>query len=272
MAEKFTLGAQLYTLRNYCETPKLFEMSMDKVAEMGFKYVQFSGVCEEVDWKMMGDAAHSRGMGITLTHYDDDRIINETEAVIEEHDYMGCDGIGIGGMPREFRNYEGYMRFIEKYSPAVEKIKKAGKTFCYHNHWFEFQRFPNGKTGMEMLLENTDPEGFKLTLDTAWMHHGGVDVAQFIDKYPDRIFATHLKDITIIDDEVQPEEVLSGNMNFDSIMDACRRHGIKTHLIEQDITWRNAFTSLNQSFYNLCTRYPDLFGDNEVNEKWRPSF
>ena len=43
------------------------------------------------------------GLQIVLTHTDPNRILNDTEAVIREHDIMGCDYIGIGMMPPEVR-------------------------------------------------------------------------------------------------------------------------------------------------------------------------
>ena len=254
--EKMNLGAQLYTLRAYTETPKLFAMAMYKVAKMGYKYVQISGAGDDVTPEIMLAEAKKNGLEIGLTHWDDDAILNDTLGVLELHDRFGCDGIGIGGMPREFRNYEGYARFIDKYGRAIETIGKYGKHFCYHNHWFEFQRFENGKTGMDMLLEGA-PEGFYLTLDTAWAHRGGVDCAQFIRKNGARIYATHLKDITIIDDEIQPAEVLEGNMNFDSIIEECSAAGIKWHFVEQDFSRRNVVESLKISYNNLMGRYPD---------------
>lgn len=256
--EKMNLGLQMYTIRDYCATKPLFERSMRKVAEMGYKYYQFSGIADDATTpERLKELGEELGMECGLTHWEDKEILEDTQRVIEMHDIFGCDGIGIGGMPREFRNYEGYNRFIEKYSPAIEEIGKAGKTFCYHNHWFEFERYANGKTGMEMLLEGL-PKSFKLTLDTAWAHRAGIDCAAFIRKYPDRIFATHIKDITIVNDELTVTEVLTGNMNFDSIFEACKEAGIKWHFVEQDwVTNMNLYDSAKLSHDNLKERYAD---------------
>lgn len=256
--EKMNLGAQLYTLRAYAATVKMFPHAMEMIAKMGYKYVQMSGQCDEVTPEMMLSEAKKNGLQIGLTHWDDDAIINDTLGVLEIHDKFGCDGIGIGGMPRPMRRYEGYAEFFEKYGRAIETIGKYGKHFCYHNHWFEFERYENGKTGMEMLIENA-PEGFALTFDTAWAHHGGVDCAQFIRKYGDRIYATHLKDLTIVNDEVKAAEVLEGNMNFDSIVEECRKAGIKWHFVEQDESRRNVADSLKMSYDNIVARYGEYF-------------
>lgn len=253
--EKLCLGAQMYTLREYCRTEKMFEKSLKKVADMGYKYYQFSGVCDSVTPQKIKELSDKYGMKCRLTHWYDEEIINNTEKTIEDHELFGCDGIGIGGMPGDMRNYDGYQRFADKYGKAIETIGKAGKAFCYHNHWFEFERYENGKTGMDMLLEMTDKKGFKLTFDTAWAHRAGVDCADFIHKHADRIFAVHLKDITIIDNELTVTEMLTGNMNFDPIIKACAEEGIKWQFVEQDWIRMNAYDSLKVSYDNLTQRY-----------------
>ncbi len=255
--EKLCLGAQMFTLREYCRTPKMFVKSIKKVAEMGYKYIQFSGVSPDVTPEMLKELCDEYGLKCRLTHWEDSEIINNTEKVIEQHELFGCDGIGIGGMPGDLRNYKGYPVFIEKYGPAIEKIGKAGKTFCYHNHWFEFERYEDGRTGMDILLDSTDPNAFKLTFDTAWAHRAGVDCADFIHKHADRIFAVHLKDLTIIDNELTVTEMLTGNMNFDPIIKACLDEGIKWTYVEQDWSRINYYDSMQISYDNLMKKYGD---------------
>ncbi len=258
--EKMKFGVQIYTIRDYLTTTPLFERSIRKIADMGYKYFQLSGEGEGVTTpKRLRELMDETGLVCGLTHWDDKEIVGNTEKCIEDHDIMGVNGIGIGGMPGEFRNYEGYSRFIEKYGPAVEKIHKAGKSFCYHNHWFEFERFENGKTGLEMLLEGM-PEGFKFTFDTAWAQIAGIDCAAFIRKYSDKIFATHFKDLTVVDNNLQVTELLTGNMNFDAIVEACVQAGIEWNFVEQDTVRRyNLYDSIKVSLDNIMGRYGDYF-------------
>lgn len=254
--EKLNLGLQLYTLREYCATPKLFHHAVDKAAEMGYKYIQFSGgAATEQDFI---DALKRTGLICGLTHAEDDELINHTQDVIEFHNKLGCDNIGIGGLPYAYRNHDGFYKFIERYGKAMEELKKAGKNFCYHNHWFEFEKYEDGKTGMDILLENTDPDVFKLTLDTAWAHRAGIDCADFIRRHPGRVACLHLKDYMMVGDEVTLIEVLDGNMNFDSIIDACIEDGIKWLFVEQDFIRMNAYDSAQRSYDNLMNKYGDV--------------
>ena len=248
---KMYLGAQLYTVRDYMKNEADFAETMRKIAAIGYKYVQVSGI-GAVSAQAIAEAAEANGLKVVLTHTNPNNIRDNTEQVIADHDLFGCDGIGVGGTGDH--SEAGYLKFCEDMAPAIEKIKKAGKVFLYHNHRVEFQKY-NGKYGLELILENSDPDGLKLTLDTYWAVSGGIDVAAFIEKYHDRIYCTHLKDMAVIKNEQVMTEVLTGNINFDPIMAACDKHGIVWHLVEQDIVRIDAFESLKISHDNIKARY-----------------
>ena len=244
------LGAQLYTVRQYTQNEKDFAETMKKIASVGYKYVQVSGIGSGVTPVMIKQAADDNNLKVILTHTSPERIKNETEKVIEEHNVFGCDGIGIGGMFGHERTADGYKKFADDFSKAIEKIKQSGKVFLYHNHDFEFQKY-DGKTGMDIVLENTDKDGLKLTFDTYWAQFAKVDPAEFIEKYCGRIFATHLKDMTFIDNKAVMTEVCTGTMNFDRILKVSEDSGILWHFVEQDEVRIDAFESMKISFDNL---------------------
>lgn len=44
MKEKMVLGAQMYTVRDFTKTPDDFARTMERIAKIGYKYVQVSGI------------------------------------------------------------------------------------------------------------------------------------------------------------------------------------------------------------------------------------
>jgi len=244
------LGAQLYTVRKYTQTENDFADTMKKIAGIGYKYVQVSGIGGDISPAFIKKAAEDNDIKVILTHTSPARIKDETEKVIEDHDVFDCPGIGVGGMFGAPHTEDGFKQFAEDFAPAVDKIKKSGKVFLYHNHRFEFENF-NGKSGIDILLENSDKDGFKLTFDTYWAQAGGVDPAEFIKKYADRIFVTHLKDMTVISDKAEMTEVCTGNMNFKRILRVSEKNNILWHFVEQDEVRMDAIDSMKVSFDNL---------------------
>lgn len=257
MSEKMILGAQLYTVRDYMKNEEDFARTMERIAKIGYKYVQVSGI-GDVSAQAIAKAVKDTGLKVILTHTSGDRILHETEKVIEEHELFGCDGIGIGGI----FNYkpwgpEGFKRFADDFAPAIEKITKAGKKFLYHNHKFEFERCEDKRLFLDYIM-NASPD-LMLTFDTYWAQAGGADPAAAIEKYAPKIFTTHLKDMQIKNDQQVMAEVGEGNMNFDRIIDSCVKAGIKYHMVEQDICPADPFDSLETSYKNIMARYGQYF-------------
>jgi sugar phosphate isomerase/epimerase len=150
------------------------------------------------------------------------------------------------------RTADGFKQFAEGIAPAADKIKAAGKVFLYHNHRFEFERY-NGKTGIDILLENTDKDAFKLTFDTYWAQAGGIDPAEFIKENSDRIYVTHLKDMAVINDKSVMTEIMTGNINFNRILKVSEKADIIWHFVEQDETRIDCFESMKISHDNLMS-------------------
>ncbi len=257
-AGSLCLGAQLYTVRAKTKTKDEFLSTVRELSKIGYRYMQVSGVGPDVTPEVIKSAVDAYGIKCILTHTNLRRIIEDTDGVIADHDVYGCDAIGIGGIANMYpHTADGYAQFALDIADAVKKIKAAGKVFLYHNHRFEFEHYGD-RTGLDILMSITDPDGVKFTFDTYWAQVAGVDPADFIRKHGDRIFCTHLKDMTVKDDKLVMTECLTGNLNFDAIVDASVQAGIKWHMIEQDDVYIDLFDSMRISHDNLKAKYPQF--------------
>ena len=244
------LGAQLYTLRNYCQNEKDFSISMKRVAEIGYTTVQISAI-GNIPAQKVREICDRHGLRIILTHTNPERILHDTEAVIAEHDTMGCKYIGIGAMPEKYRTPEWVDQFSDDYLEPAKKIAAAGKLLMYHNHDFEFERF-DGKYIIERLIEAFNPEEMGFTLDTYWVHAAGCDVVEWVERLGKRIPCIHLKDMEMVAGKAHMAPVLEGNLNFPKIIRAVEAAGNTEYmLVEQDICRESPFTCLKKSYDNL---------------------
>jgi len=243
------IGAQLYTVREFTQTAKGFAETIKKVADMGYKYVQVSGI-GPIPAQEVADICKSHDISIAITHTNPTRIKEETDAVIAEHRIMGASYIGIGMMPGDYeRNAAGVRRFITDYAPAAEKIHANGMTFMYHNHDFEFEKY-DGKRMIEYLMEELPLAGF--TLDTYWVQAGGADSSEWIKKLSGRVDVLHLKDMAWAGGKQLMAEVMEGNLNWESIYEACHLAGVKYAMVEQDDCYgQDPFTCLEKSLENI---------------------
>ncbi len=245
-------AAQLYTVRNFLKTPEAVAESLKKVKQIGYNAVQVSGLGPIGD-QALKDIADHEGLTICATHVPYQDLLDNLDAVIETHKLWGCRYVGLGSMPEQFRGSEqGFRDFAASASEIGRSLNQAGLKFIYHNHDFEFAKF-GGKTGMEILLEQSDPEAVDFELDVYWVQAGGADPVEWIRKVEGRMKVVHLKDMIATPERKQRfAEVGEGNMNFAAILEACREIGVEWAAVEQDDCYeRNPFDSLAISRTNL---------------------
>ena len=243
------LAAQLYTVRDFTNTPAEIATTMKKVKQLGYDAVQCSAL-GAIDAHELKRIVDGEGLTICATHTDYERMRDEPQSVIDEHNLWGCRHAAIGGLPQEYRSAEGYARFAREASEVAKRLAEGGLTFSYHNHSFELEKF-NGRTGLEILYEDSDPQYFKSELDTYWIQHGGGDPAAWIRKLKGRAHIVHLKDMAMDGRTQLFAEVGEGNLNWPVILDACKEAGVEWYIIEQDTCQRDPFESLGISLRNL---------------------
>lgn len=243
------VGAQLYTLHNLTKTLDGFEDCLKKVADIGYRTVQVSGTCAyEPEW--LAEKLKENGLTCDLTHFSFDRIVNDTENVVREHNIYGCKYIGVGSMPGFLADgMDNFNSFVEKALPAAKKIKELGSFFMYHNHNVEYKVF-EGKNYMTRLAEAFPPEYMGFTLDSYWVKAGGSDPVAEYKRLAGRIPVVHYKDMTILPDGTKHfAPIGSGILDFEKITETAEAGGTKIAFVEQDDSYgEDPFMVLKKSY------------------------
>ncbi len=226
-------GSQLYTFRKMMTTPDRVEEVMAGVAKLGAKTVQLSGLCE-MPAKRVKEIADANGLSICGTHSPFERIVNDTDALAEEHIIMGTDSVGLGMMPVKYiTNADGIKRFAEIANTVCEKLKPYNLKFGYHNHSREFKR--DGDRVYLDILADEVPD-LQFILDTYWVKFAGEDPVKYLKKYTGRLELIHLKDYKKGKIFKKIEDVGSGTLDWKAIIDAAKKAGTKYAVIEHDTT------------------------------------
>ncbi len=227
------LGAQLYSLREFTKTPEDLRQTILKCKAMGYQNVQFSGVAAMTP-QIWADISRETGMEIVCTHSAFDRIVNDTDALIEEHKIFGCSVIGLGSMPGEYRgSLENFEKLLADMEEPVKKIEAAGMHFAYHNHAFEFEALPDtGECIFDLMIERCPT--WHMILDTGWVQFAGRSAAEYIERIGgERLQNVHFKEFKCADSStICP--CGEGFSDFASIVAACKKVGVANALVEQD--------------------------------------
>lgn len=245
------LGAQLYTLRDFIKNYEDCEKTFEYLNGIGINVIQISGI-GPIPAEKVAYLAEKYGMDVCVTHSSFDRMRNDLDALIKEHKMLGCDTIGLGCMPEEFRkNAQSLGEFIKITSEIGKRLHENGMQFAYHNHAFEFEKLDNGRRIYDMLIEDTKPEEFGFIADTYWYQYGGVNPCDYIRKTAGRMKVCHFKDYKISDGKPTFAEIGTGNLNLDDIYNACKASGVRYIVIEQDVCEIDPRDSMAISYKNL---------------------
>lgn len=246
------IGAQYYTVHEYCKTLADFDESSKKVKDIGYKTVQISGIgdftAEEIK-----NVLDKYDLEAVCTHRPLAEYEEDLNGIIKFHNTLDCKISGIGNVPNMAGDFEVAKEFVKKINPIAKELKKNGLTFAYHNHHYEFEK-RDGISIFDIISENTDPDDFKFIVDVYWVAYAGLNPAKFVRKFKDRIACVHLKDMGIIGRDINMFEVGYGNLDWDDILAACEEANVEYAQVEQDRCNRNPFESLKMSYDFLCTK------------------
>ena len=238
------IGAQLYTVREFCKTLEDFEETLKKIADVGYVNVQVSGSCAFApEW--LDEKLKENGLRCVVTHVPADCLTADAVQVAKDHAVFGCQNIGLGYYNFAQNSLE---EFLEKYTPVAKTIAENGKYFMFHNHDSEFIR--NGdRIVLEQIAEALPAEQLGFILDTFWIQAGGGDPAYWVERFAGRVPCIHLKDYAF---GRKMAVVGEGNINFERVFAAAERAGTKYMLVEQDdCNGEEPFACLKRSFEYL---------------------
>jgi sugar phosphate isomerase/epimerase len=248
------IGVVGFTTRFRTFTPAQLEATYKKIADLGYTgpeglFGGRAGIPWKEDWKLV----QKYGLKVADVHGD----LDKPDEAKKKADALGVNILGIKSLPGEMMNSaDGFKAYAEKINNWAKNFK--GYKLQYHNHAQEFRNFPslNGKCGLQILIEETDPEVVCFQIDTFWSSAAGADPAQWILKVKNRIPVVHYKDYAIDwkapDNElgsITPRfaEVGQGNINWEAVTEACGQAGVQWYCVEQDRTALDEFESLKMS-------------------------
>ncbi len=251
------IGAQLFTVRDFCKNLDDFALTLRKVADIGYTSVQVSGTCAyEAAW--LADQLKKNGLTCDLTHTNFDRLCAETEAVVAEHKLFGCTHIGLGSIPGMWPledKFQAYAPFVAQARPMVEKAHALGAKIMYHNHDIEY-RFGGEKNMIERMEEDFPADAYGFTLDTYWAQFAGADPVKELERLSGRVDCIHLKDMEVLPDGTKRFAPVGGGvMDFDAILKAAEAAGTQFAFVEQDNCFgADPFDCLKKSYDFLISR------------------
>ncbi len=248
------IGVQLYTVRSLVD--KDLPGTLKAIRKIGYKYVETFVAQYKLSARDLRSAILDAGLTVPSAHFG----YNDFEARLEYAKELGTECVVCSMIPESIANSaDGYKRGAGQYNQWAAKAKAMGLRFGFHNHNVEFRQY-GGKTGVELLLEHTDPELVQWQMDCYWVAQAGHDPVDLLRRYGKRIQSLHVKDrlpnvptsLDLGPTSAHFTEVGNGTLNWKQLLLLAARKHVSYLFVEQDQTDRPPLDSLQISFNNLC--------------------
>lgn len=186
-----------------------------------------------------------------------DDLANDPQKVIDRAKSLGAKQVICYWIPHNGDDFtiDDAKKGVEVFNKAGELLQKAGLTFGYHAHGYEFRPYENG-TLFDYIAKNLDPRYANFQMDVFWIKQSGTDPVALLNKYPNRFISMHLKDrLKGMPDsnngraDVEKANVVlgTGDVNIEAIVRAGLKAGIKHYFIEDESSrqWDQVPQSVN---------------------------
>jgi sugar phosphate isomerase/epimerase len=250
-------GLQLYSIRDIFEQDirgnlqKLSNMGYDEAESWPGKEGHYYGMEPREFKKLMDDV----GMKLVSSHFGSGErngasvswqkatLLQNFDVLVDKAAETGQQYLTCSSLHEGLRKSQDDLKFVaDLFNKAGEKCRKAGMTFAYHNHDFEFKKIGD-VTIYDYLLENTDPELVKYELDMYWLVRGDHDLEAYLNNHSDRFPLGHVKDMHK-EDKARNAELGNGIINYQKILRVARDNGMKHFLVEQETYTNSSMESM----------------------------
>ena len=236
---KGPVGIQLYSLRDQFKTD--VPGTLDKVRDMGFKYVELAGTygLPPEKFKEMLDA---RGLKATSGHFPYEKCRDQVEDIAHEAKIFGLEYVGCAWIPHKDPFDEKTTREAAAvFNRAGEALDKHGLKFFYHTHGYEFLPYRDG-TLFDLLVSETNPKYVRFQMDVFWIVNPGQNPVKLFEKYGKRFELMHVKDMKAGTPEsftgqsdVTNNVVLGqGIIDWPNVFRAAKKAGVKWYFLEDE--------------------------------------
>lgn len=255
-AEGLPVGIQLYTVNDDLKRDPAG--TLKKIAQIGYREVETAGF-GTLSAAQFRELVKDAGLRAPSAHLGFG--MQDTGKLLDDARTLGAEyvvsSVLLPGTPKGMQDFfrivdnmtaDDFRAIAAKANEIGQKAKAAGLKYAYHNHNFEFRDLGGGKTGYEILLQETDPSLVKFEADCGWMKVAGKDPIEYLTRHGDRFAMLHIKDFKNMTKPVTTlgsimshsadmpisAELGRGSIDLKPIVEAGLKAGVKHMFVEQE--------------------------------------
>jgi sugar phosphate isomerase/epimerase len=226
------VGLELYSVRNAMKKDP--ERTLAAVRAIGYNDV-------ELLWSMdnFGRTAEQvratlklEGLKAPSAHIAPEALLKDWEASLTTAKHLGHQYLIVPSLPDETQtSLDAWRRWADRFNSAGDLARHAGIWLAFHNEP-EHMKAIDGVIPYDLFIERTDPSRVRLQLDFGNMEVGGGKPMQYLQRYYDRYWTFHIKDV--VDDGTHDTELGTGRVNLRALLAAIPDVQKKPCYVEQE--------------------------------------
>lgn len=233
------IGYQLSSITPYLQTEGSIRDALQKIAALGWHYVQLQGVPREIDNNFLAEELQKNHLDCVATQEDYALGFGEHyEAAIRRAVTCGAQYLVFALLPREVDSVPALETFARKIGEIARRAQDAGLKFSFHPIGADF-RLLDGVPVYRRLLELLPEIGLTFCVNAAFDR---ADPAEIFRDFGNRMELVHFKEhIVLPDGKTQMVPLGEGPHDWHAFWQMCREQNVKYVFAEQERWARDAF-------------------------------
>jgi sugar phosphate isomerase/epimerase len=226
------IGLELYSVRR--EMAKDFDGTLAAVRQIGYTDVEllwsfnnFGKSPAEVK-----AALQREGLRAPSAHLSPTAILVGWERRLEIARTLGHDYLIVPSLTADTsRTLDDWRDWADKFNAAGAVARRAGIWLAFHNEPDHVKPI-DGQIPYDLFLQRTDPSVVRHQLDFGNMALGGGDPMRYLERYRDRYWSFHIKDV--VADRSKDTELGTGVLDLRRLISAIQNADAKPCYVEQE--------------------------------------
>jgi len=232
MAPLNRIGLELYSVRR--EMAKDFDGTLATIRQIGYTDVELLWSFDNFGKSpaQVKAALDREGLRAPSAHIAPITILVGWERRLDTAKLLGHDYLIAPGLTSDTsRTLDEWREWADKFNAAGAVARRAGIWLAFHNEPNHMKPI-DGQVPYDVFVERTDPAVVRHQLDVGNMALGGGDPLQYLERYRDRYWSFHLKDV--VADRSRDTELGAGVLDLRRIVAAIPNVAGKPCYVEQE--------------------------------------
>ena len=242
------VGLELYSVRNAMKKDP--ERTLAAVRAIGYDDVELLWSFDNFGRtpQQMRETLKHEGLKAPSGHIAPEALLKDWERSLDAAKLVGHQYLIVPSLPDETRtSLDAWRGWADRFNSAGDLARRAGIWLALHNEPDHMKPI-GGVVPYDLFVDRTDPSRVRLQLDFGNMEVGGGKPMEYLQRYRDRYWSFHVKDV--VDDGSHDTELGAGRMNLRALLAAIPDVQKKPCYVEQENP-KDELTSVRQDYNYL---------------------